>query len=145
MLPLPRFKDIRYNPSLAGGATMDTGCYAVHVARVLGGAIPAVADARSKLRSPEIDRAMTASSRFPSGATGRVRASLWSSGVLRISARVVCSRGELRAINPHSPRSWHRLSLRRGGPAQWNAFPTGRRTRINWKPSPTRCFAMCRL
>ncbi|MEV4600828.1 Gfo/Idh/MocA family oxidoreductase [Amycolatopsis sp. NPDC049253] len=112
--PLPRFKDIRYNLSLAGGATMDAGCYAVHMARVLGGATPAIVDARAKLRSPEIDRAMTASLRFPSGATGRVRASLWSSDVLRISARVVCSRGELRAINPLSPQFWHRLSIRRG-------------------------------
>jgi predicted dehydrogenase len=31
--PLPKFSDIRYNYSLAGGATMDAGCYAVHMSR----------------------------------------------------------------------------------------------------------------
>ncbi|WP_239154111.1 Gfo/Idh/MocA family protein [Amycolatopsis sp. FDAARGOS 1241] len=38
--PLPRFKDIRCDLRLAGGATMDAGCYAVHLARLLGGATP---------------------------------------------------------------------------------------------------------
>ena len=35
--PLPKFSDIRYNYSLGGGATMDAGCYAVHMARTFGG------------------------------------------------------------------------------------------------------------
>ncbi|WP_326568969.1 Gfo/Idh/MocA family oxidoreductase [Amycolatopsis rhabdoformis] len=112
--PLPRFKDIRYNLALAGGATMDAGCYAVHMARLLGGSTPTVVSAQAKLKSPDVDRAMTASLKFASGATGRIRCSLWSSDVLRITARVQCSNGELRAINPLSPRYWHRLSIRRG-------------------------------
>ena len=33
--PLPRFSDIRYDFSLAGGALMDAGCYAVHAMRLL--------------------------------------------------------------------------------------------------------------
>ena len=33
--PLPRFSDIRYDFSLAGGALMDVGCYAVHALRLL--------------------------------------------------------------------------------------------------------------
>ncbi len=33
--PLPRFSDIRYDFSLAGGALMDAGCYAVHALRLL--------------------------------------------------------------------------------------------------------------
>ena len=40
--PLPRFSDIRYRLDLAGGATMDAGCYAIHLARVLGGDEPTV-------------------------------------------------------------------------------------------------------
>lgn len=35
--PLPKFSDIRYDYSLAGGATMDAGCYAVHMVRTFGG------------------------------------------------------------------------------------------------------------
>src|SRR5262245_17138757 len=54
--PLPLFKDIRYRLDLAGGATMDAGCYAIHFLRVLGGAEPTVVEARAKLRSPQVDR-----------------------------------------------------------------------------------------
>ena len=37
-VPLPLPRDIRYRPDLAGGATMDIGCYAVHLWRALAGA-----------------------------------------------------------------------------------------------------------
>ena len=70
--PLPLFKDIRYNFSLAGGAMMDAGCYAVHIARLLGGPDPDVVSAVPKLLNPNIDRAMEAQLRFKSGATGTV-------------------------------------------------------------------------
>src|SRR5205823_7405165 len=40
--PLPKFSDIRYNYALAGGATMDAGCYAGHMARTFGGENPEV-------------------------------------------------------------------------------------------------------
>ena len=77
--PLPKFSDIRYNYALAGGATMDAGCYAVHMARTFGGGTPEVVSAQVKLRDPQIDRAMTAELRFPEGHTGRIRCSMWSS------------------------------------------------------------------
>jgi predicted dehydrogenase len=110
--PLPRFTDIRYNYSLAGGATMDAGCYAVHMARTFGGGTPEVVSAQAKLRDPNVDRAMTAELRFAAGHTGRVRCSLWSADLLRISARVVGDRGELRVFNPVMPGFFHRLVIR---------------------------------
>jgi predicted dehydrogenase len=110
--PLPMFSDIRYNYSLAGGATMDAGCYAVHMARTFGGATPEVISVRAKLRGPQIDRAMTAELRFPGGHTGVVRCSMWSANLLQMSARVVGERGELRALNPVMPQFFHRLSVR---------------------------------
>ena len=110
--PLPKFSDIRYNYSLAGGATMDAGCYAVHMARTFGGATPEVVSAQAKLRDPQIDRAMTAELRFPGGHTGRVRCSMWSSDLLQISARVIGEHGELRVLNPVVPQLFHRLSVR---------------------------------
>ncbi|MFI9411147.1 Gfo/Idh/MocA family protein [Nocardia gamkensis] len=114
--PLPRFSDIRYDYALAGGALMDAGCYAVHMARVFGGETPEVVAATAKLRGPHIDRAMSAELRFPSGHTGRVRCSMWSSDLLRIGARVVGERGELRLLNPVAPQLPRRLSVRsRGG------------------------------
>ena len=110
--PLPRFSDIRYNYSLAGGATMDAGCYAVHMARTFGGATPEVVSAQAKLRDPQVDRAMTAELQFAGGHTGRVRCSMWSSHLLQISANVYGERGELRLLNPVLPQVFHRLSVR---------------------------------
>jgi predicted dehydrogenase len=110
--PLPKFSDIRYNYSLAGGATMDAGCYAVHMARTFGRGNPEVVAAQAKLRDPQIDRAMTAELRFADGHTGRIRCSMWSSRLLQISARVIGDRGELRVLNPVLPHSFHRLTVK---------------------------------
>jgi predicted dehydrogenase len=110
--PLPKFSDIRYNYSLAGGATMDAGCYAVHMARTFGGATPEVVWAQAKLRDPQIDRAMTAELQFPGGHTGRVRCSMWSTDLLRISAHVEGDQGELRVLNPVTPHLFNRLVVR---------------------------------
>ena len=98
--PLPRFSDIRYSYPLAGGALMDAGCYAVHMARTFGGSTPEVVSVRAKLRDPQIDRAMTAELQFPEGHTGQIRCSMWSARLLEISARVIGERGELRVFNP---------------------------------------------
>jgi predicted dehydrogenase len=108
--PLPKFSDIRYDYSLAGGATMDIGSYAVHMLRTLGGSTPEVVSARAKLRDPLVDRAMTAELRFPNGHTGGVRCSLWSSDLLQLSVKVVGDRGELRVLSLVAP--FRRLSVR---------------------------------
>jgi predicted dehydrogenase len=121
--PLPKFSDIRYNYSLAGGATMDAGCYAVHMARTFGGATPEVVSAQAKLRDPEVDRAMTAELRFASGHTGRVRCSMWSSDLLAMSAKVVGEHGELRALNPVVPQLFHRLTVRSANGKRVERFP----------------------
>jgi predicted dehydrogenase len=114
--PLPVFKDIRYQLDLAGGATMDAGCYAVHMARHLAGTEPEVVWARAKLHSPEVDRAMQAELRFDAGRSGRVTCSMWSRRLLHVSFRVIGDAGELRVFNPAGPNIYHRLSLRgRGG------------------------------
>ena len=114
--PLPKFDDIRYQFDLAGGAMMDAGCYAVHMVRMLGGAAaegePSVVHAEAKLHKPDVDRAMRADLRFPGGHTGRVHCSMWSSTVLKISARAIGEHGELSVINPLAPQMWHRLSVR---------------------------------
>ncbi|MEV4123569.1 Gfo/Idh/MocA family oxidoreductase [Nocardia sp. NPDC049707] len=109
--PLPKFSDIRYDYALAGGALMDAGCYAVHMVRVLGGENPEVVAAHAKLRGSRIDRAMTAELRFPSGHTGRIRCSMWSSDVLRVGATVVGERGRMRLVNPVLPQLGHVLSV----------------------------------
>jgi predicted dehydrogenase len=110
--PLPKFSDIRYDYALAGGATMDAGCYAIHMARTFGGGTPEVVSAHAKLRDRQIDRAMTAELVFPGGHTGRIRCSMWSSNLFQMSAKVVGEHGELRAMNPVMPQLFHRLSVR---------------------------------
>jgi predicted dehydrogenase len=121
--PLPKFSDIRYDYGLAGGATMDAGCYAVHMARVFGGGeTPSVVSASAKLRDARVDRAMTAELRFPSGHTGRVECSMWSSSLLKISAKVIGSRGSLSVLNPVAPQAFHRLTVRASGARRTERF-----------------------
>ena len=140
--PLPKFSDIRYNYSLAGGATMDAGCYAVHMVRTFGGPTPEVVSAQAKLRDPQIDRAMTAELRFSAGHTGRVRCSMWSAHLLQISAQVVGDRGELRILNPVLPAVLTTGS--RYGRLAANVSSvsgTAPPTRISSTLSPPRCCA----
>ena len=66
---------------------MDVGTYTVHLARLLGLEEPTVTSATAKLRSPDVDRAMTAELAFPSGHTGRITCSMWSSDVLKTYVR----------------------------------------------------------
>jgi len=108
------FNDIRYQYNLAGGALMDAGCYALHVLRhaVPGVGEPTVTAAHAKRlsRDPRVDRAMTVEVRYDGGATGRARASMWSSSLLGIGFRVVGARGEVRVFNFVAPQVVHRLT-----------------------------------
>jgi predicted dehydrogenase len=111
-VPLPLPGDIRYRLELAGGATMDTGCYAINLVRFLAGAEPEVLSARARLSSPRVDRAMAAQLRFPDGRTGRITCSLFSAMLVRPTARVRGDRGELSVLNPYMPQLFHRLTVR---------------------------------
>ena len=87
-----------YDYSLAGGATMDAGIYAVDMLRTFGGSTPDVVSAQAKLRGTQIDRAMTAELRFTSWLTGRIRCALWSSDLFRASAKVIGDRGRAELV-----------------------------------------------
>jgi predicted dehydrogenase len=111
-IPLLLPGDIRYRLDLAGGATMDTGCYAISIVRFLAGAEPEVVGAEARLSSPGVDRAMRADFRFADGRTGRITCALLSPVLVRISARVRGDRGELAVLNPVVPHLFHRLTVR---------------------------------
>ena len=113
--PLPRWADIRWQLDLAGGSLMDAGCYPVHIVRTLAGSEAEVTAARAKLRSPGVDRWITADLRFGNGATGKVTAAMWSGTVIRTSAKVVGDKGTLRVFNPQAPQIFHLLTVRAGG------------------------------
>lgn len=121
--PLPKFSDIRYDYALAGGATMDGGCYAIHMARIFGGGTPEVVSARAKLRDSQVDRAMTAELRYPAGHTGRMRCSMWSTSLVEMSAKVIGEHGELRVFNPILPQLYHRLSVHTANGKRVERFP----------------------
>ncbi|HVC71168.1 MAG TPA: Gfo/Idh/MocA family oxidoreductase [Acidimicrobiales bacterium] len=110
--PLLSTKDIRWNLALAGGATMDAGCYPIHMVRHLGDGEPEVSSARARLRSPGVDRFMEADLRFAGGVTGRIVCSMLSSQFLRIGLRVRGDDGEIRVLNPLAPDRFHRLTVR---------------------------------
>jgi predicted dehydrogenase len=115
--PLPRFKDIRYDYGLAGGALMDAGCYALHCLRLLSPGTPQVTTARALpfKRDARIDRAMTADFDLGNGATGRIRTSLWSSAVLDLSATVVGELATMRVSNFVMPQVFSGFRVIRDG------------------------------
>jgi predicted dehydrogenase len=120
--PLPRFSDIRYQYALGGGAAMDVGSYTVHVTRLLGLQEPTVTSATAKLRSPDVDRAMTAELAFPAGHTGRITCSMWSTDVLKTVAKARGTRGELHVVNFTSPQLWHRMKVTIDGVSRTERF-----------------------
>lgn len=110
--PLARRGDIRYRLDLAGGAMMDMGCYTVNLLRLLAGGEPVVTRSQAKLSSPGVDRAMRVTYALPGGGSAVTACSMFSSSVLRMSARVVGEKGELRVFNPFAPQFVNRLRIR---------------------------------
>lgn len=122
-IPLPLPGDIRYRFDLAGGATMDVGCYTVSVVRFLAAAEPEVVRAEARLAGPNIDRHMVADLRFADGRTGRITCSLFSSTLLKLQAIVRGDGGELRVFNPFAPHFAHRIRLRTDDGVQTERVP----------------------
>jgi predicted dehydrogenase len=128
--PLPRFSDIRYDFSLAGGALMDAGCYAVHALRLLAPGSPRVTTARAlTMRSDQrVDRAMTAQFSLDGGGTAEIRASMWSSALLGLRARAIGEHGTLTVTNYVAPQVWSRFTV---------ALEGGRRRRERFEGEAT--------
>jgi predicted dehydrogenase len=73
-IPAPPDTDPRWSPELAGGATMDLGCYVLDAARQLGRwiqAAPQIANVDATLRAPEVDASMRVELAYPGWVTGR--------------------------------------------------------------------------
>jgi predicted dehydrogenase len=68
--------------------------------------------AEARLSSPNVDRWMAAEFRFTDGRTARMTCSLFSSSLLRVAARVLGDKGEMRVLNPFAPQFTHRLVVR---------------------------------
>jgi predicted dehydrogenase len=112
----PGPRDPRWSLALAGGATMDLGCYSLHAQRVLapwGGGEPELVAARAGERpgAPGVDEWLEARLRFPSGATGVARCHM-ASDRRQMHYRVVGSRGEALVANFVEPHLDDRLMIR---------------------------------
>ncbi|MBW2241803.1 MAG: Gfo/Idh/MocA family oxidoreductase [Deltaproteobacteria bacterium] len=111
-LPVPRPGDIRFNLALAGGSTMDMGCYCISILRFLADSEPEVVSAHAKLMGAGVDRYMRAELRFSDDRSAAFTASLLAFTPPRLRARVVGTKGEMRVTNPVAPHWFHRLTIR---------------------------------
>jgi predicted dehydrogenase len=108
--PLWKKGDIRYQLALAGGATMDMGCYPVSLLRLMTPG-PRVISAEAKLSSPGVDRAMDAHFSLPDGGSAHIGCSMFSSSVLRMHAQLTGDNGKISVFNPFSPQYGHRMKV----------------------------------
>jgi predicted dehydrogenase len=111
VFPLPMPNDIRWNLDLAGGSTMDMGCYTVHQLRLLAGAEPTVTTATAKLRSPGVDRWMHAEMSFPDGAAGGIECGMLAAQAPVLDAKVLGERGTMKVVNLTGPQFFHRITV----------------------------------
>jgi predicted dehydrogenase len=75
-MPAPPDADPRWSRELAGGATMDLGCYVLDAARNLGrwiNSVPRVVSVDVTLRAPEVDASMRVELSYPGGVSGHCR------------------------------------------------------------------------
>jgi predicted dehydrogenase len=115
--------DIRHNLSLAGGATMDLGCYPLHMIRHFSGTIPVVKAARARIGAPGIDIAMETDLELPSGATARMNCSMEPTAPLQIMFEAHGERGSLSVVNPLAPHRGHQLTLKTAAGENQETFP----------------------
>ena len=119
MISPPPAGDLRWSFPLAGGATMDVGCYGLHMHRALApwaGGEPRVVAARAgePVGNSGVDEWLDADLEFPGGATGTVRCSMTAAD-LRMTARIIGSRGEVSAANFVLPHRDDRVTVMAGG------------------------------
>lgn len=72
-IPGPPDGDPRWSLELAGGATMDLGCYVLSAAREFGkwvGGSPEITSVEVTLKAPQMDAAMTVDLAYPGGVAG---------------------------------------------------------------------------
>lgn len=120
-MPSPPDSDPRWSLELAGGATMDLGCYALHAQRRLGlrflGGEPQVVSgsARDRAGCPGVDEALSVELAFPSGVRGNAACDMAAPDVWDFHLTVTGSEGVLHVPDYPRPHEDDTLVLRRGG------------------------------
>ena len=110
-VPIPE-TNIRFDWNLAGGATMDLGCYPLHMIRYFSGMAGNVIRAKAETGPKNIDIAMDAELELERGATARMTCAMKKDSVISASFMARGDRGELRVINPIAPHRTHQLTIK---------------------------------
>src|SRR5215469_7140980 len=98
-VPLP-VNNIRYDWSLAGGATMDLGCYPLHMLREFSGLMPRVVKASAKTGPANIDVTMDVHFELGDGITGRMTCSMEQGVQIGATFTARGEKGEVHVLNP---------------------------------------------
>ena len=109
IVPMPPSGDIRWNLALAGGSLMDLGCYPLRWLRDVLGVAPTVTSAKASDRDG-VDASVDARLDY-AGASGRVRAAMWSKPGLLIEASVRGSAGVMKVRMPFQPHIKGKISV----------------------------------
>lgn len=113
--------NIRFQPELGGGSTMDLGAYCINLLRMCVGEEPTVTAAAPTLLSPEIDIAMFASLAFPGGAVAEFECS-HKAERLETWLTVEGEHGTLRCDNPFLPQRGVTVTIEAGGETRTARF-----------------------
>ncbi len=110
-ITMPDRTDIRYQLPLGGGATMDLGCYPIHLARTLMGSEPVVLAATARVvEGGEVDEALEATLQFRGGVSSTIRSSLLEQREKQ-SARITGTLGTIDVENFVQPQNGNRITL----------------------------------
>jgi predicted dehydrogenase len=110
-VPIPE-TNIRFDWSLAGGATMDLGCYPLHMIHYFSGLTPRVISAKAETGPKNIDIAMEVALELADGVTARMSCAMKKDSVIGASFMARGERGDLRVINPIAPQRGHQLTVK---------------------------------
>jgi predicted dehydrogenase len=121
-VPIPP-TNIRWDWSLAGGATMDLGCYPLHMLHEFSGMTPRVVRATAKTGPPKIDVTMEVELELPSGVPARMSCSMAADARLNATFTARGERGEVSVFNPVAPQMGHQLTVKTGAGEKHETVP----------------------
>jgi predicted dehydrogenase len=104
--------NIRFDWNLAGGATMDLGCYPLHMLREFSGLQPSVLSAKATAGPKNIDVTMEVDLEMSSRVPARMNCSMAADARINASFIARGERGELSVLNPVAPQIGNQLTIK---------------------------------
>lgn len=121
-VPMPE-TNIRFDWSLGGGATMDLGCYPLHMIRNFSGLSTRVIRASAETGPKNIDIAMDVELELSGGATARMTCSMKKDAQLGAWFSARGEQGELKVTNPVGPHWGNQLTVKIGADENTESVP----------------------